>query len=92
MATGTAAYEPQTITMLNAVLDQAIAALPQDRRTQARKTQLAAQILSAAAAGERDPIRLHAAALAIGRASQRLSQWPQPAPSVMPGGPTPRPC
>jgi hypothetical protein len=65
MAVGTAAYDPQTIATFIAVLDQAIAALPQDRRTQARKTQLASQILSAAAAGERDPIRLHAAALAI---------------------------
>jgi hypothetical protein len=66
MAIGTAAYDPQTITTLSAVLDQAIAALPQDRRSQARKVQLASRILSAAAAGERDPIRLQAAALAIG--------------------------
>jgi hypothetical protein len=66
MAIGTAAYDPQTIATLTAVLDQAIAALPQDRRTQTRKTNLASQILSAAAAGERDPIRLQAAALAIG--------------------------
>jgi hypothetical protein len=66
MAIGTAAYDPQTIATLTAVLDQAIAALPQDRRTQTRKTKLASQILSAAAAGERNPIRLQAAALAIG--------------------------
>lgn len=66
MAIATAAYGPETIATLTAVLNQAIAALPQDRRPQARKTQLASQILSAAAAGERDPIRLQAAALATG--------------------------
>jgi hypothetical protein len=70
MAAETAAYDPQTIATFVAVLDQAIAALPQDRRTQARKTQLACQILGAAAAGERDPIRLQTAALAAGPDAQ----------------------
>jgi hypothetical protein len=44
-----------------------IAALPHDRRSQARKFELASRILSAAAAGGRDPIRLQAAALATVR-------------------------
>ena len=44
--------------------DQAIAALPAVERVQERKIMLASKILSAAAAGERDPARLKAAALA----------------------------
>ena len=60
-----AAFDPETISLLGAVLEQAIAALPPDDRSQERKTLLASKILSAASAGERDPIRLRAAALAV---------------------------
>ena len=68
-----AAFDPETVSLLGAVLDQAIAALPPERRTQERKTLLAAQILSAASSGERDPARLQAAALAVGPYAARRS-------------------
>jgi hypothetical protein len=61
-----AAFDPETVSLLGAVLEQAIAALPPDRRSQERKTLLASKLLSAAWAGERDPARLQAAALAVG--------------------------
>jgi hypothetical protein len=61
-----AAFDPETVSLLAAVLEQAIAALPPDRRSQERKTLLASKLLSAASTGERDPARLQAAALAIG--------------------------
>jgi hypothetical protein len=66
MLTKTAAYDPETVSLLSAVLDQAIAALPPGGRSQERKTLLASKLLSAASTGERDPVRLRAAALAIG--------------------------
>ena len=58
------AYGPETDAILTAVLDQAIAALPPVERVQERKIMLASKIFSAAAAGERDPAKLKAAALA----------------------------
>ena len=61
-----AAFDPETVSLLGAVLEQAIAALPADHRSQGRKTLLASKILSAASAGERDPVVLRAAALAAG--------------------------
>jgi hypothetical protein len=64
------AFDPETVSLLGAVLKQAIAALPADSRSQERKTLLASKILSAAASGERDPIRLRAAALARGPYSE----------------------
>jgi len=43
-----AAFDPETVSLLGAVLEQAIAALPPDDRSQERKTLLASKILSAA--------------------------------------------
>jgi hypothetical protein len=60
------AFDPETVSLLGAVFEQAIGALPPDRRGQEQKTPLASKILSAASAGERDPVRLQAAALAVG--------------------------
>jgi hypothetical protein len=59
------AFDPDTISLLGAALEEAIAALPPDGRSQERKTLLASRILSAASLGERDPIRLREAALAL---------------------------
>ena len=61
-----AAYDPETISMLSSVLERTIAALPRKQRTGDRKARLASSILGAAARGERDPIRLYAAALVLG--------------------------
>ena len=66
MALQTASYDPETVATLTAVLDQAFAALPPNQRVQERKTVLASKILCAASTGERDPVRLKAAALAMG--------------------------
>ena len=66
MLTKIAAFDPETVSLLGAVLDQAIAALPPDGRSQERKTLLASKLLSAASTGERDPVRLREAALAMG--------------------------
>jgi hypothetical protein len=57
------AFEPETISMLRAVLDDAYDSLPAYLRTQERKTILAERLLNLAAAGETDRIRLRAAAL-----------------------------
>jgi hypothetical protein len=66
MLTNTAAFDPETVSLLGAVLNEAIAALPPAGRSQERKTLLASKLLSAAAAGVRDPVHLRAAALATG--------------------------
>ena len=66
MLTKIAAFDPETVSLLAAVLDQAITALPPDGRSQERKTLLASNLLSAASARERDPVRLREAALAVG--------------------------
>ena len=66
MLTKMAAFDPETVSLLGSVLDQAIAALQPDGRSQERKTLLASKLLSAASSGERDPVRLREAALAIG--------------------------
>ena len=61
-----AAFDPDTFSVLGSVVELGIGALPPDDRSQERKTLLASKILSAASAGERDPVRLQAAALAVG--------------------------
>jgi hypothetical protein len=63
LLTKPAAFDPETVSLLRAVLDQAIATLPLEGRSQEYKTLLASKLLRAASAGERDPIRLQAAAL-----------------------------
>jgi hypothetical protein len=59
-------YDPETVFVLSAVLERAAASLPKEQQTQQRKTIIASQLLGAAANGERDPIRLYQAALAVG--------------------------
>jgi hypothetical protein len=54
------------VTPLVIVLQRAAEKLPREQRSQERKVRLASKILSAAAAGERDPARLQAAALDVG--------------------------
>ena len=58
--------DPETISLLTEVLDRAAAAISTEQRTQECKVRLASNILGAAASGERDPIRLYAAALSVG--------------------------
>jgi hypothetical protein len=60
---GSVCYDPQTVEMLRTVLEDAWAALPENRRGNDMKTELAERILAAAAGGERDPERLFVRAL-----------------------------
>jgi hypothetical protein len=63
MAMGSVCYDPQTVEMLRTVLEDAWAALPENRRGDGMKNELAERILAAAAGGERDPERLLVRAL-----------------------------
>jgi hypothetical protein len=63
MGTIGAVYQPEVIELMNAVLDDAIATLPEAKRTSAMKAEIASHILASAAKGERDPISLKMAAL-----------------------------
>ena len=56
-------YEPETIALLRAVLDEVWDSLSAEAQASTSKTALAQRILQEAAAGERDPLRLRAAAL-----------------------------
>ncbi len=58
-----AVFQPEVITLMKTVLDEAAAMLPEAKRTSAMKANLATRILERAARGERDPIVLRTAAL-----------------------------
>jgi hypothetical protein len=62
MTTG-AVFQPELISLMKSVLEEATAALPQAKRTSTVKADMASVILARAANGERDPIALKAAAL-----------------------------
>jgi hypothetical protein len=63
MTRSAATYDPETITLLKAVLAEAERMLPMQRRSSETRVKLATGILKAAAEGERDPSRLRAAGL-----------------------------
>ena len=58
-----ASFDPETIDLLRRTLDRCWDELRPYQRTTISKTLLAERILAAAAAGERDPVRLRHAAL-----------------------------
>jgi hypothetical protein len=58
-----AVYDPETIKLLRAVLDEAWNSLVTEQQAQTSKCLLAERILGLAAKGERDPMRLRIAAL-----------------------------
>jgi hypothetical protein len=58
-----AVFQPELISLMKSVLDEAAAALPEAKRTSTIKADMASVILARAANGERDPIALKAAAL-----------------------------
>lgn len=58
-----ASFSPEELTLLNSVFDAAAARLPPNKCKPFTKLLLAERILKRAAAGERDPVRLLAAAL-----------------------------
>ncbi len=58
-----AVFQPELISLMKAVLDEAAATLPQSKRTSTMMADMASQILARAAKGERDPHALKMAAL-----------------------------
>jgi hypothetical protein len=58
-----AVYQPELIQLMKAVLDEAVATLPESKRTSTMMAEMASQILACAAKGERDPATLTVAAL-----------------------------
>jgi hypothetical protein len=57
------AYDPETLTILRKALDDAWSLLSDERKALIRKSDMADRILRQAENGERDPIKLRAAAL-----------------------------
>jgi hypothetical protein len=55
------AFDPETLRLLQDVLEQAAAAFPPGALTQEQKSLLASRILALAASGETDPVRLRTA-------------------------------
>jgi hypothetical protein len=62
METG-AVFQPELITLMKSVLEEAAASLPEAKRTSATKADMASVILTRAAKGERDWMVLKMAAL-----------------------------
>jgi hypothetical protein len=60
-----AQYDPETLTMLRKVLDEAWATQPHGFKSETLKSEMAQRILKQAACGVRDPVRLRASALVI---------------------------
>jgi len=58
-----AVFQPELIELMRSVLEEASAMLPEAKRTSTAKADIASNILSCAAKGERDPVALRAAAL-----------------------------
>jgi hypothetical protein len=58
-----ARYDPETLIVLRNALDEAWALLPDDRKSEGQKSDMAQRILNKAAEGIRDPVRLRACAL-----------------------------
>jgi hypothetical protein len=54
--------DPEDLSLLGNVFDQALASLPIRMRTRAYRSEIAKNILASAAAGQRDPIELELAA------------------------------
>ena len=58
-----ALYQPDELSLLGQILDQAVRSLPLSMRTPENRAAIAKNILACAATGERDPIELRLAAL-----------------------------
>jgi hypothetical protein len=63
VGTGPVYFDPETVTVLREILDEAWSRLPPERQATMQKTALAERILKSAARGERDRDRLRDAAL-----------------------------
>jgi hypothetical protein len=58
-----AVFQPELIDLMKSVLDDAVAALPESKRTSAMKAEMASAILACAAKGEINPVVLKTRAL-----------------------------
>ena len=56
-------YDPEILTILRTVLDEAWEILPDGSKSQTHKSEMAQRLLKLAADGVRDPVRLRASAL-----------------------------
>jgi hypothetical protein len=56
-------FQLELIKLMKAVLDNAVATLPEAKRKSSMTTEIASQILACAAKGERDPAKLKTATL-----------------------------
>jgi hypothetical protein len=63
MKPGGAVIQPELIALMRTILEDAAATLPEAKRTSAMKAEIACNILSCAAKGERDPSILKMRAL-----------------------------
>jgi len=68
-----AVFQPEVIELMKSVLEEATAMLPEARRTSTVKADIASEILTCAAKGERDPTVLKLAALSAVVDSTRYS-------------------
>jgi len=66
------ALDPEALKLLQSVLDEAWASLSPDERAKTSKTLVASRLLAAAAAGERDPVRLRIEAITAVAASATI--------------------
>jgi hypothetical protein len=60
-----AVYEPEDLSLLGGIFDRVVTSLPVAMRTPVKRTEIARNILTCAAAGERNPSKLELAALMI---------------------------
>ena len=58
-----AVFQPELIELMKSILEDAIAALPESKRTSAMKAEMASTILACAAKGEINPVALKVSAL-----------------------------
>jgi hypothetical protein len=58
-----AVFQPELIKLMKAVLDEAVATLPESKRSSMMMAEMASQILACAAKGQRDRATLKTAAL-----------------------------
>jgi hypothetical protein len=58
-----AVFQPELIELMKSVLEDAVAALPESKRTSAMKAEMASTILACAAKGEINPVALKMRAL-----------------------------
>ncbi len=63
MASGSAVYGPEELSLLGKIFDQVVQSLPPNLRTPYNRVEIARNILACAATGERDPDVLRRAAL-----------------------------